>query len=243
MIDEVLALTTMRSRWLSMTILTTGAQSLSATATGFARTAGSFLTDGFAIGMEVTSSDFANAANNGKGIITAVSALSMTVTKKQLGSAGGVPTVVAGTANVVEVAGAGKSIAALVPMLREFDNTAVQRVAGVPLIEDRFVSAGNHLATYAAEGQAEDSGLYIVTWFGLAGQGTAAILRGTGALLQRFAPGTPMAMSDGNVIRVRGESRSEPRPQGGQIIPIDGGWAYRQVQIPWRARSRNTIAA
>lgn len=244
MIDEVQALTALRSRYLTMEILSTGAQSIAATATGFTRNAGSFLDDGFAIGMEVTSSGFSTPANNGKGVVTEVTAGELLVTKKQLGTEGGVPTVVAGLANVVEAAGSGRTIAALLPMLREFDNTEVKRVAGVPFIRDAFVPAGTHLATYPADGgQVEDSGLYVVTWFGLAGQGTGAILRGTGALLRRFAPGTPMTMSDGNIVRVRGESPSEPRPQGGQITPIDGGWAYRQVQIPWRARSRNTIAA
>lgn len=245
MIDETLALTTLRGRYLSSTLLTTGSQSLSATATGFARAAGSFLDDHFAVGMWIQSSGFGTPANNGYGVITAVTALAMTVSKWAMSAtAAGLPTVVAGTANAVESAGSGRTIAAVVPGLREFDNTEVARVAVVPYIRDLFVSSGNHLVTFPAnQGQAEDSGLYVVTLFGLAGKGSAAILRASGAILQRFSPGTAMTMTDGNVVRVRGESQSDPRPQGGQIIPIDGGWAYRQLQIPWRARSRNTIAA
>jgi Domain of unknown function (DUF4397) len=60
---------------------TTGSTSLSATATGYARAAGSFLTNGFKIGQQITASGFTNAANNGRSTITAVTATTLTVTK------------------------------------------------------------------------------------------------------------------------------------------------------------------
>lgn len=55
----------------------TGVTTISATATGFSRAAGSFLTDGFAVGQAVTSSGFVGSGFNGKSIITAVDALTM----------------------------------------------------------------------------------------------------------------------------------------------------------------------
>jgi hypothetical protein len=60
---------------------TTGATSLSATATGYARAAGSFVTNGFRVGQTITASGFTNAANNGRAVITAVTATALTVTK------------------------------------------------------------------------------------------------------------------------------------------------------------------
>jgi hypothetical protein len=46
----------------------------------FTRTSGSFITDGFVVGNEVTTTNFTNGANNGTFLISAVSALVMTVT-------------------------------------------------------------------------------------------------------------------------------------------------------------------
>jgi hypothetical protein len=59
---------------------TTGTTTISATATGFSRASGSFLTNGFAVGQTVTSSGFAGSGFNGKSIITAVTALTMITT-------------------------------------------------------------------------------------------------------------------------------------------------------------------
>ncbi len=77
-------------------VLTTGATSLSATATGYARAAGSFITNGFVPGMQINATGFANAANNGLSTITAVTATTLTVTK-----AGG---------TVAEAAGANRTL-------------------------------------------------------------------------------------------------------------------------------------
>jgi hypothetical protein len=81
--------------------ITTGAQSLSATATGYARASGSFITNGFVVGMQVNATGFTNAANNGLSTVTAVTATALTVTKT-----GG---------TVVEAAGPGRTITASPP--------------------------------------------------------------------------------------------------------------------------------
>lgn len=58
---------------------TTGLAELAATATGFTRTTGSFLTDGFAVGQQILPSRFSNAANNTRSIITGVTATTITI--------------------------------------------------------------------------------------------------------------------------------------------------------------------
>ena len=58
----------------------TGVASLGATASGYDRVAGSFLTDGFLVGQMVGATGFVGAGYNGNSIITAVDALTMTTT-------------------------------------------------------------------------------------------------------------------------------------------------------------------
>jgi hypothetical protein len=62
-------------------VSTTGAASLSATATGYARASGSFVTNGFRVGDTVTVSGFTNPQNNGQAVVTAVAATSLTVSR------------------------------------------------------------------------------------------------------------------------------------------------------------------
>lgn len=57
----------------------TGLGSLAATATGFSRTTGSFLTDGFAVGQQITGNRFGNAANNTRSTIIGVTATTLTI--------------------------------------------------------------------------------------------------------------------------------------------------------------------
>ena len=54
---------------------------LSATATGYARSGGNFLNECFFVGGTVTASGFVNAQNNGTSVITAVTATALTVSK------------------------------------------------------------------------------------------------------------------------------------------------------------------
>ncbi len=54
---------------------------LSATTTGYTRTTGSFVTNGFVVGMVVYAGGFANSENNGYSKVTAVTATTLTVDK------------------------------------------------------------------------------------------------------------------------------------------------------------------
>jgi hypothetical protein len=74
----------------------TGSISMSATATGYARASGDFVDDGFTVGMWIDASGFATAANNGRSVITAVDATTITVTKS--------------TPTVAEAAGSGRAL-------------------------------------------------------------------------------------------------------------------------------------
>lgn len=58
----------------------TGTTTLSATAGTFTRASGSFVTDGFEVDQMVISSGFATSGNNGRWVVTAVAATTLTVT-------------------------------------------------------------------------------------------------------------------------------------------------------------------
>ena len=74
--DQFLEAVLLSDDWTSPA--TTGTTTISATATGFSRSVGSFVSDGFAVGQTVVSSGFAVLGYNGASVITAVDALTMT---------------------------------------------------------------------------------------------------------------------------------------------------------------------
>ena len=81
MISGEAALLALRNRVLSVVTATTGSTTLVATTTGYTRATGSFVTEGFRIGMELAGTGFSTAANNNPGVILAVAAdgLSLTI--------------------------------------------------------------------------------------------------------------------------------------------------------------------
>lgn len=76
--DQFLEAVLMSSDWAAPA--DTGVTTIDATATGFSRASGSFLTDGFRVGMLVVSSGFVGSGFNGKSVVTAVNALTMNTT-------------------------------------------------------------------------------------------------------------------------------------------------------------------
>jgi hypothetical protein len=92
---------------------TTGSATLAATTAGYTRTTGSFVTDGFFIGMPVSASGFTQSANNGASTVTNVTATTLTVAKAPATvaeDAAAGRTVSRAAANVVEAAAAGRMI-------------------------------------------------------------------------------------------------------------------------------------
>jgi len=209
----------LRARAETCVVATTGTMSLSATATGFARTTGSFITDGFAVGMEVTPSGF---AINTAAVISQVSALALTVTR----------------AVAVESANTGRSLAVGYPALRARENVIFQPTDGRPWVDEEFIPAGGVLyAGPYANGVREETGLYVVRWYGIANTGALGLRRAIDALAARFAPGTTMTAGS-DVVRVRGDVA----PYASRIAPRDDSWAVCSLTVPWRCYSANVIA-
>jgi hypothetical protein len=229
MIASSLAHLALRNRMLGTTVATTGSISLSATSTGYARASGSFLTDKFAVGMEITEvTGFSVSGNNqattvqGR-MITEISA-----------------TAIACTGCATDVAAAGRVITAGVPFRKAFDNVKVTPTPGFPYLEEELVPAPSRVRTLpVAVGYAEDTGLYVVRWFGLSDTDILAIRRGVDAILARFTPATQFALSDGTTLRIP----SENGPRAGQITRVEGGWSYCLLEIPYVGESINAVAA
>lgn len=104
---------------------------------------------------------------------------------------------------------------------------------GVSYITEQSVPATSALQTNTPRGLVLDTGLYIVTWFGITGEGDNAIRAGTTAIKNAFKIGTAVTTPSGNVVRVR----TDQGPVAGQIIPLtEGGHSYSQVTIPYEVQ-------
>ena len=204
----------------TLVVATTGTTTLSATATGYARSSGSFLTDGFHVGMEVVPSGFTQTT---PAVITAVTALTMTVD-------GG---------RTVQSSGSGRTLAVGFPTLRGFDNSAVAPLTGRHYVETELVPASTRLLTFPANGGTrEDTGLFVVRWYGIANTGAKGLRTCLDALAARFRPGSTFA-AGADTVRVRADSG----PFTGPISQRQGGFALAVLTIPWRVYRVNTIAA
>lgn len=234
MIDHLAALVALRTRALTLSVCTTGSTSLSVTTTGYARTAGSFITDNFVVGQEIAASGFTTAANNGQGVITAVSALALTVDAYTVTAA---PTgyTVAARVLAVEAAAGGRTISVGLPAMRAWENTVFTPVAGKPFVEEDYLPGPVAQVTLGPLGQVETLPQYILKIYGLSGKGTAALYKWADALLLLFTPRLALALSTGDVLTVG----TQPAPYRGQILPGETGWSVVTVTIPLRARSAN----
>lgn len=217
MLDHVAAREAFRTRLLTLVVATTGSVTLAATTTGFTRSSGSFLTDGFAAGMEVVPTGF---ASNTAVIIQSVDALSMTI---------------AGTRSA-EASGAGRSLTVGLPVDRRWQGTqtpAAPAVATRPNVLEQWVPG--QARDYGAM---IDTGFYIVTWNALANKGIKAVFSQMQAIRDLFPPGQSFLVS-ADQLRVTGD----PAPNFTQPITTDNGYETSTLSIPWRSVTTNLLSA
>jgi hypothetical protein len=217
MISEVAMQLALRAKALTLTVATTGTMSLSATSTGYARASGSFVTDGFAPGMEVTPAGF---TTNTPRVITAVSALALTVSG----------------AVTPESAASGRSLTVGLPSNRAWENVAFQPTAGVPWVREEFIPGPAAQVTIGPLGELQAEPMYalyvnVPAETGLTGK------RYVDALRVLFAPRTQIALSTGDTIRVRADTG----PFAGQLQQSAPGFAVQPFTIPLQLRTPNAI--
>jgi len=202
----------------SVVVATTGSMDLAATATGYTRATGSFLTDGFADGMEITPSGF---TTNAAVIAQRVEALTITVV-------GGL---------TVEATAPARTLQALMPTGRAYDNLNFTPTANRPWVNQSLVTGPSVLRSGPASGGTrEDTGLFIVHWYALANTGAAALRKSVQAVAALFTSGTALAAGS-HTVHVRGDvapSYSAPRA-------VNGGWVLSTLSVPYRVYSTNTL--
>jgi hypothetical protein len=209
----------MRTHALTLSVVTTGSVQLSATATGYARSAGSFLTDGFRVGMELTGTSFDTAQNNAAKAITAVSALAI--------SAPGC---------AVEAVGA-RTLTVGLPALRAWENVPLEPIAGRPFVEEQYLPGPSRQITLGSLAQLEVTPMYVLLLYAVANAGLGTSVPYVDALLTLFAPGTPITLTNGDVLRVR----TDVAPFRGQLRQDRPGWAVVPLTIPFRLRTANSL--
>jgi hypothetical protein len=106
-------------------------------------------------------------------------------------------------------------------------------------IEEAYVTGTSAMQTFPADGgQAEETGLYVLRFYGPVGKGLE--LRDmVDDVMAQFTPGTPITIADGSTLRVRADFG----PYASEARRLDGGWLAITLTIPWLARSTNTVAA
>lgn len=218
-----LAKLALRTRALAVVVCTTGATTLEATATGYARASGSFITDGFMPGMEVTPTGFTQTA---PGIITAVDALTLHIR-------GG---------RTIQTAAGARSLAVNVPGVRVFqameprENGVVlpERPHGRPYWQEAFAPSTQRLTTNVPHGITERTGLYLITWAGLPNFDDIGLQRCIDAVLAAFPPAYTWTLSDGAKLEVRGDVA----PWSREITTLGASWAGSLITIPWLIKAR-----
>lgn len=219
MIKHQLALVALRNRAITLSVCTTGSATLAATTTGYTRASGSFITDGFVVGQEITPTGF---AANTVAIVTAVAALTLTV----------------GTARAAETSAAARTIAVGLPALRAWENLAFTPTAGRWWVEEDYLPGPVAQITLGAYGQVETLPQYVVKLYGVANTSTAALFAMADALLLLFPPRQGIVLSDTNVVIVN----TNPAPYRGQLVQsTDGAWAVITITVPCIVRSANSI--
>lgn len=122
-----------------------------------------------------------------------------------------------------------------IPAARAWENKGYTPVVGTPYLEEDFVPATVTLRGLVKGGAIETTGLYVLKWYGLANVGTSDIDAGTQAILDAFPPGSTLALTSGDVVRIRGDVA----PSRGQVIPVTPGWACIPVTVAWRLYTQN----
>lgn len=216
MLDDHAAMLTLRNRLLTARIVDAiNANQLAAVVDGYTRADGSFIVDGFALGMEVTPAGF---VNNTITIVKEVTALKLST-----------------TARIPEVSSPAHSLSVALPPSRTWENKPNDDSAGW-VIEEEYVSGPNTQDTLGPLGMMSHNPIYIIKVYGLPDIGTKSLYRMAKSILDVFQPRLALTLVDGTVLRVN----SVPAPSRGQVL-YDDGKPLIVVTIPLWARTQNTI--
>lgn len=196
-----------------------GPTELAATATGWARAAGSFLADGFGPGMEVTPSGF--AANPVRVI--------RSVTAGEIRVDGSAPI-------AVEAAAGGRTLAVKMPSRGAWENVEFKPTVWAPSVEEQYIPGPTSQETLGPGGDLEHRPTVVYILRVPANTGLSGA-RYADAFLALFPPRLKLPLPDGNTLMVR----ADHAPYAGQLLPAEPGFAAIPVTVPCRLRTSNII--
>lgn len=199
------------------------APAIAAVADGYTRSdGGSFLTDGFARGLELTSAGF---SANPKRQIVNVSAGKITVS----------------TVVPVQASAGGRALTVSLPASRSWENVSFDPVTGIPFIEEQFIEGPR---TQVGIGPGTDIDIFSTVIFLIhVGLNTGqAARRYADAIIRLFAPGTNVPLILPTTPADRLDVREMVAPTGSQgYRDEDGGKFTIPVTIPLIGRTLNAI--
>ena len=230
MISHAQILLAARAHALGLIVCQTGSISLESSANGglgaasaFIRSAGSFLTEGFAAGMEVSPAGF---PSNDLQQITHISEDGLIMT-------------VDGELATVAAAGA-RSLVVGFPESVAFGGLHFDPPQGKASAHELYTPGTSEKVTLGPLGDVEARPLFSLNIATPANMGDLAALRYVDALLAHFASGVVITLANGDIARVRG-GRTEPAPTASQLQYDRPGLVIAPVTIPLRIRTPNAI--
>lgn len=207
----------LRTRARTLVAATTGSASLGAAGAMYTRAAGSFIADGFAPGMELTTvTGFTDTA---RSVITAVAAGTMTVSRTL----------------ATETASLGRTLIAGLPSRRHWEGRDFIATAGAPFMEESFPKGPMEQRTTGPTATVEGLPVYVLKIAVPKNNGTAALDAYATAALGLFEPNTSMVLGNGDTIWVKGK----PGPFASECFPYEPSWEMVAVSIPLRLLTRN----
>jgi hypothetical protein len=116
------------------------------------------------------------------------------------------------------------------PTAKAYENVTFTPPSGAPYAEEDFAPGTSRLVSATASGgMVEDTGLYVIRWYGLSGEATATMSQAITALLALFPPGSFLTATDGTIVRIQGTFA----PRRSQITNPIAGRALSTITIPW----------
>jgi len=207
----------LRTQLLSLEVVTTTA-TIEGTATGYTRSSGSFITDGFSPGMEVTGTGFSESANLSAKTIQSVTALTLTC-----------------SGCAVEAADT-RTLTVGLPSGRAWENKEYSPTTGDPFVEENYLPGPMEQVTLGPYGFLEAFPSLVVKIYVPPNDGIGAARQYADALLALFAPRTSLTVASHTVT-----VRTQPAPYSGQLLQTDSGWAVLPITVPLRVRTANSI--
>jgi hypothetical protein len=211
-----------RAKLATLVVCTTGAIAMAATKIGYTRSAGSFVADGFAPGMELVPANF---ASNPIDTIKSVTASTIVMT----------------TPRAAETSANGRTLTVRQPSRVALENEDLAPDIQHPYLEEQYIPGPSYQPTNGPHGLVILEPQYSPRIFVPRNTGKAAVTRYADAIAALFAPNTNLALPTGTSaddFRVR----TDVAPFESQLQQnAKGTHAVKVVTIPLRCMTTNLI--